>query len=376
MIDFNRKLARNIDVSVLIIALILTVIGLTVIASVTYERFGLSYIKTQVVATVLGLLVIMGIMAIDYRWFKEYSGVIYIGTLVMLFATLIYGRTISGSKSWILFGPARIQPSELAKLAMILVLAAYIAEREEEMKYISGMLKACVVIGIPILLILAQNDLGTALVFVAILIGMLFVGGGNARLMGIVILVGVMLVMGLVYFSMYHEFDFPFLKSYQLLRLQVLLDPYIDPQGAGYNIIQSEISIGSGKLVGKGLFQGTQNKLQFLPVRHTDFIFPVIGEELGFIGSTVVLLIYLALVLRCVFIARSARDSYGTLIVVGIASMWMFHILENAGMTMGVMPITGIPLPFISYGGSSMVTNLVAVGIVMNIRMRKQKILF
>lgn len=377
MINFNRKLAKRIDLSVLLIVFLLIGIGFVVIASVTYERFGMSFLQSQVVATVLGLLAIVGILLVDYRWFKEYVSILYLVTLVLLGVTLIYAKVISGSKSWLSFGPIKsFQPSELAKIVMILVLASYISEREEEMKYLSGMLKACLVMGIPTFLVLAQNDLGTALVFIAILVGMLFVGGGNIKLMSIVIIVSIVLVLGLVYLSISYDFNLPFLQSYRLKRLQVLFDPNIDPYGDGYNVIQSKIAIGSGKLFGKGLFNGTQNKLQFLPVRHTDFVFPVIGEELGFVGAAVVLIIYLALLFRSLIIARDARDSYGTLIVVGVVAMWSFHILENVGMTLGIMPVTGIPLPFISHGGSAILTNLIAVGLIMNVRMRKQKILF
>lgn len=376
MLDFNRKLIRNIDLSVLLIALILVGIGMVVISSVTLQKYGMIYLKKQVVATVLGLLIILLTLMIDYRWFKEYASLIYVLTILSLILTLIFGRTISGSKSWIYFGPLNFQPSELGKLTMIMVLAAFIADREKEMKYLSGMIKTSILTFIPILLILAQNDLGTALVYVGILIGMLFVGGGNAKLMTIVIVVGVVLVMGLVFLSVYFDFELPLLKSYQLKRLQVLIDPYIDPYYHGYNIIQSEIAIGSGQLFGKGLYKGTQNQLQFLPERHTDFIFPVIGEELGFLGAVTVLIVYLGLLLRSIAIAKDARDSYGSLIVIGIVSMWMFHILENVGMTLGIMPVTGIPLPFVSAGGSSLLTNLFAVGMIMNIRMRRQKILF
>ncbi|AZR74861.1 rod shape-determining protein RodA [Anoxybacter fermentans] len=378
--DFNRKLLRNIDLSVLLLTLLLIGVGLIAITSATnfglQGSYSITFLRTQITATILGLLMIIGVMLIDYRWLKEYAGFIYFGTLVVLGITLVLGRTVSGSKSWIFFGPVRFQPSELAKLAIIIVLAAFIADREDEMKYLFGMLKACMLTAFPVLLILAQNDLGTALVFIGILIGMLYVGGGNAKLITIVLVVSVTCVMILVILSIHFDFNLPLLKSYQLKRLQVLIDPYLDPFGYGYNIIQSEIAIGSGRMWGKGLFKGTQNKLQFLPEKHTDFIFPVIGEEFGFIGAIIVLCLYLALLLRSLVIAREARDSFGTLVVVGIIAMWVFHILENVGMTMGIMPITGIPLPFLSYGGSSMVTNMIAVGMIMNIRMRKHKILF
>lgn len=380
MIHFNKKLVRHVDLSVLLIALGLVAVGLVAIASATHfnipDSYSLKYLQVQTTATFLGIIAIFAIMLVDYRWFKEYSGVIYLITIGVLTFTMVLARTVSGAKSWFSLGPVNIQPSEVAKLTMILVLAAYIADREDEMKYFSGMFKAGLVMGLPTLLVLAQNDLGTALVYIAIYIGMLFVGGGNARVMATVLLVSVALVMGLVVATLYTDIEFPFLKEYQLQRLQVLIDPWIAPHSYGYNIIQSEIAIGSGQAMGKGLFKGTQNQLRFLPEKHTDFIFSVIGEEFGFVGGFVVLCLYLSLLLRSVVIAREARDSYGSLIVVGVVSMWMFHVLENVGMTIGVMPVTGIPLPFISYGGSSMASNMFAVGLIMNVRMRKQKILF
>lgn len=380
MIYFNRRLARNIDVSVIILALALSFIGLAAIASATHffgvEGYSDTYVKTQFGAIILGLLLVLGVLLADYRWLKDYSSFIYAGTMTLLMVTLVLARTVAGAKSWFHVGPVSFQPSELAKLGVIIVLAAYISEHLDEMKYISGMLKASMVAGGPAILVLAQNDLGTALVFAGILIGMLFVSGGNAKLMISILLIGTVLVMGLALFSMYHEFNFPFLKSYQLKRLQVLFNPYIDQYGHGYNIIQSQIAIGSGQFFGKGLFKGTQNQLSFLPAKHTDFIYSVIGEELGFVGGIAVLILYLFLLLKCVWISLEAREPFGALVVIGIVSMWMFHILENVGMVIGVMPVTGIPLPFISYGGSSMMSNMLAIGVILNVRMRKQKILF
>lgn len=380
MVQFDKRLARNIDLSVLLIALVIAGIGLITIASATHYNipgsYSMEFLKVQFAAVVLGLLLIAGILLVDYRWLKDYSLLIYLFTTGILGVTLVMARTVSGAKAWFHIGPVSLQPSEICKLLVIIVLASYIADHQEEMRYLTGMFKAGALAGFPALMVLAQNDLGTALVFIGITIGMLFVGGGNAKAIFIPLFLCVVLVMGLVIVSMHHPFDFPFLKSYQLKRLQVLVDPYIDPFGHGYNLIQSEIAIGSGQLLGKGLFKGTQNQLRFLPEKHTDFIYSVVGEEFGFVGSVIVLTLYLALLLKSMNIAREARDTFGTLIVVGIVSMWTFHILENVGMVIGIMPVTGIPLPFVSYGGTSMMTNMIAVGLILNVRMRKQKIMF
>lgn len=380
MVQFDRRLARNIDLSVLLIALVIAGIGIISIASATHYNvpgsYSMEYLKVQSAAVVLGLLVIAGILLVDYRWLKDYSLMIYLFTTVILAVTLVMARTVSGAKAWFHIGPVSLQPSEICKLLVIIVLASYISDHQEEMRYLTGMVKAAALAGIPAIMVLAQNDLGTALVFVGITIGMLFVGGGNSKVIFIPLVLGVILVMALVIVSMHHPFEFPFLKSYQLKRLQVLVDPYIDPYGHGYNLIQSEIAIGSGQLMGKGLFKGTQNQLRFLPAKHTDFIYSVIGEEFGFVGGVIVLALYLALLLKSMNIAREARDAFGSLIVVGIVSMWAFHILENVGMVIGVMPVTGIPLPFVSYGGTSMLTNMIGIGLILNVRMRKQKIMF
>lgn len=380
MLNFNRRLVRNLDISVLFITLMIVGVGLVVIASATHFNvpgsYSMSFLRTQVAATVLGLLLVAAILLLDYRWLKDYSTIIYGGTMVILAITLVMARTVAGAKAWFHIGPVNFQPSEIAKLGVIIVLAAFISEREEEMKYLSGMIKTCLVAGLPAVMVLAQNDLGTALVFCGITIGMLYIGGGNAKLMTIVLVVTVVVVMSLVLLSMYVDFNFPFLKAYQLKRLQVVINPEIDPYGHGYNLIQSKIAIGSGQLTGKGLFNGTQNQLRFLPEKHTDFIYSVLGEEFGFIGCVVLLILYLALLLKSVWIALDARDSFGSLLVIGVVSMWTFHILENVGMVIGLMPVTGIPLPFVSYGGSSMLTNMAAIGMILNVRMRKQKINF
>jgi rod shape determining protein RodA len=205
---------------------------------------------------------------------------------------------------------------------------------------------------------------------------MLFAGGGNFKYMAAVFGGGFIIVVLIITAHVMLDTPLPFLKEYQLNRLIVFINPNIDPQGSGYNIIQSIIALGSGRAFGKGLFAGTQNQLNFLPEKHTDFIFSVIGEEFGFMGSAVVILLFLFLLWQFLNIAENARDRYGYLVVIGVMAMFLFHVLENIGMTMGIMPITGIPLPFISYGGTFMLTSLTAVAVVININLRKNKLMF
>ena len=247
---------------------------------------------------------------------------------------------------------------------------------KEKLKNLAGILKSGLYAFIPFILIILQNDLGTALVILFIYLVMLYAAGGNKKIMLLIFGGSFLLIIILLASHFLFETPLPLIKEYQLNRLIVFVNPDIDPQGAGYNILQSKIALGSGKIFGKGLFSGTQNQLNFLPEKHTDFIFSVIGEEFGFIGISVVLTLYLFLFLNMIKVAVNARDDFGKLVVTGIIAFLFFHVFQNSGMTMGVMPITGIPLPFISYGGSAMLSNMIAIGIIININVRKKKIMF
>ena len=248
---------------------------------------------------------------------------------------------------------------------MIIALAAMM-EKRGKIQSLTDLAPIAGYVAVPFLLVLKQPDLGTSLVFLAIFLGMVFVAGIRLR-----ILFG---IFGLGLAAM--PVLWHFLKDYQKMRIMVFLDPNVDPLGAGYHIIQSKIAIGSGLLFGKGLFGGTQSQLNFLPENHTDFIFSVVGEELGFVGCAILLLLYLIVLWRGVKIARDASDTFGRLLAVGITSMIAFHVLINVGMTMGIMPVTGIPLPLMSYGVSSLTTNIMAIAILLNIQLRRQKLLF
>ena len=246
------------------------------------------------------------------------------------------------------------------------------------MNNLAGMLPCFVFMGVPFILIMLQPDLGTALVYIAITFIMMYVAGANQRVL-LFILLGALALIGLVLLLHFQVGLWIPLKDYQLQRLIVFINPYNDGMGgrdAGWNIIQSLVAIGSGGFAGKGLFQGSQVQLNFLPEHHTDFIYAVIGEELGFIGAGLVLVLFGVLLMRAVYIAANSRELYGGLLVTGITAMWLFHIFENIGMCIGMMPVTGIPLPFISYGGSSMLTNLLAVALILSVNVRGKKIVF
>lgn len=378
--NWNRKLLKNLNWYIPISVILLIFIGIVAISSAVEinkaDSFGMIYLQRQIIAVVLGILLVIVIQFFDYSVFKHYSSIIYLSTIGILGLILVIGRTIAGGKRWIEFGPVNFQPAELAKIMLILVLAAILDEKKEDLKYLIGFFRPFIYVIVPFILIILQNDLGTSLVLLVIFIGMLYIGGGNAKFMAIIFGGGLSLVVLMITFHFVFGTPLFFLKDYQLNRLIVFINPGIDPYGIGYNLIQSKIALGSGRLMGKGLFSGTQNQLEFLPEKHTDFIFSVIGEEFGFIGILIVISIYLLLLWQIFNVARNARDNYGCLVVTGIGTMFFFHVLENIGMTMGLMPITGIPLPFISYGGSSMVTSLVAIGLVININLRRKKIIF
>jgi rod shape determining protein RodA len=284
----------------------------------------------------------------------------------MLLAVMFVGQSALGAQRWIQIGPISLQPSEFSKLIMIVSLASLLDKRAGRLNSLKEVIPVFLYVGIPFLLVMKQPDLGTALVFLAILFGMIYVAGINTRVL--MMIFGA----GLAFLPIFWHF----LKDYQKMRLTVFIDPNVDPLGSGYHIIQSKIAIGSGMLFGKGLFGGTQSQLNFLPENHTDFIFAVVGEELGFVGAALILILYFILLYRGIKIAGIARDNFGTLLATGITSMLTFHVLVNVGMTAGIMPVTGIPLPLMSYGVSALTTNLISIGILLNIYMRRQKILF
>jgi rod shape determining protein RodA len=254
-------------------------------------------------------------------------------------------------------------------------LARFLVPRVGKLKSVKDLLPVFIYVGIPLLLILKQPDLGTGLVYIAIMFGMLLAAGASPLLLGGLIGGGI----GLISFAIYAHYTWGIwlpLKDYQLMRLIIFLDPMIDPKGWGWNVIQSQIAVGSGGLFGKGWGLGSQTKYDFLPEQWTDFIFSVLAEEFGFIGSAFLLLLFFFLIYRGIRIAFKAKDTFGSLIAVGVVSMFAFHILQNVGMTIGIMPITGIPLPFVSYGGSSLLANLIALGLIMNVHIYHDPIMF
>ena len=365
----NSKLLKNFDLPLFLLALLLAGYGLVVIYSATHVMDipdSFFFVRRQAMWMGAGVVGVFLLIAIDYINLSSWARYIYMLSLVLLGAVLVLGQGADVQR-WINLGFIDIQPSEYAKLALIIVLARVLSEKESELATnFWSMVPTLIYTALPMGLVFLQPDLGTAMVFVIILLGLLYAAGVNFKYL-----------LGLVAAAIA---AFPFfwvrLAEYQQLRLMSFLNPDLDPLGAGYQLMQSMIAIGSGGAWGKGLFDGTQVSLQFLPEQHTDFIFSVLGEELGFAGAIGLLVLFLLMIYRILLIGIHAKDNFGSLICSGVAVMFTFQVLVNVGMTMGIMPVTGLPLPFISYGGNSLLVNFLAVGMVLNVGMRRQKIQF
>jgi len=348
-------------------AICLSVFGLVAIRSATLHLpDAQGDFNRQIAYLIVGLIVMVALAFTDYHLWYRFSKPIYALTIVMLAAVAFVGHSALGAQRWIGVGPIVFQPSEPAKLLVMLSVAAVLANPKRRYRKWWELFVPLAAVAVPALLVLKQPDLGTALVLVAILTTMLFFA-----LPKLTYFVGyVVAVVGAAVVSPY------FLHGYQRERLLVFLDPGHDPQGAGWSIIQSKIAVGSGELFGKGLFNGTQTQLGFVPEHATDFIFTVVGEELGFVGAMLLLALYALLIGMGMLAVTAARDRYGMLVAAGIVAMFAFHLLVNVGMTVGIMPVTGIPLPFISYGGSSLVTCLASVGVLLNIHLQRTRMTF
>ncbi len=362
----TKRFLKRIDFTLLFASVAIIIYSLIIISSATHvntpsdDRFW--YLQRQGLFAAVDFIIAILFVNFDYRGLQQYGQKLYIFNLIMLLAVMLFGHAALGAQRWIQLGPVSIQPSEFSKLIMIVCLAALLEDRLGKLNTLRDLIPIGLYVGLPFILVLKQPDLGTSLVFMAIFFGMVIACGIRWRLLIGIILAGIASTP-----ILWH-----FMKDYQKMRIMVFLDPNVDPLGSGYHIIQSKIAIGSGMLFGKGLFEGTQSQLNFLPENHTDFIFSVVGEELGFVGAAVLLLLYLIVLWRGIQIAKHSADVFGRLLAVGITSMLAFHVLVNVGMTTGIMPVTGIPLPLMSYGVSSLTTNILAIAILMNIHMRRQ----
>ena len=337
-----------------------------------FRSYGLDpeyYFKRHTLNIIIGGLLAYGTTLIDYRLLRAYTPIVWLAAVFGLIIVLIpgLGSEINGARAWIsLPGGFQLQPAELAKIAIIVGMAMILADREQSDKDPTDLdvLKALAIAAVPVLLIVAQPDLGTVLIISAAVVAMIGASGAPARWVIGLLLAAIVGVFAAVQTGA--------VSSYQVARLQSFVDPSADPQATGYQLRQSRITIGSGGLLGKGLFEGPQTNGRFVPEQQTDFIFTVAGEELGFVGCSIILFLYTLFFIRAFAICRRSSDLFGRLVCIGVIAWFAFQTFENIGMTMGLMPMTGVPLPFLSYGGSSMFANLIGVGLLQNVHARSR----
>ncbi|MFH1709769.1 MAG: rod shape-determining protein RodA [bacterium] len=411
----NLRMLRHSDILLWISVGILIFIGITMIFSCTYSQQSrdgddpLYYTKKQLVAFVVGLFFLTGFAYFDYSHLKGASWILYGISIASLLIVLFKGFTMMGAQRWLAVGPISFQPSEMSKIILLIALASFLGERRGEIKSILSLVMPLVIVGIPFILIFQQPDLGTAIILFAIFTGMLIWAETSAILLIFMVtpLLSILLKPNIYIWMFYLAalavymrqirikwMDFTIillgnigivyavakmwgmLKTYQKARLLVFLNPERDPLGIGYHSLQAKIAVGSGGFLGKGFMHGTQTQLAFIPQQFTDFVFSALGEEFGFLGSVIVLVLFAIVIYRAIVLAGEARDFFGSMLAAGIAAMLSFQVLVNVGMTIGLLPVVGVPLPFLSFGGTALVINMCAIGILQSIAMRRHKLLF
>ena len=366
----KKKLLKNMEWSVLIVSVLLVCIGLVALFSATqsteYEEF-----RKQIQWLIISIPFLILAVMVDYNIIIKFSSLAYI-VIIGLLVGVLFTEPINGASSWYKIGESfTFQPSELAKVVVILFLAFILNKLQlrgrNEINKFWKLLIFLIFAALPIFLVLTQPDIGTAAAFMMAVIFMIFVSGIDKRYIITAILI-ILISIPIIYNYV--------LPDHAIRRIQVFLNPGLDPRGDGYNIIQSKLAIGAGQVFGMGYLEGNQTQLGFLYPKTTDFIFSVIGEELGFVATGCIVILYIILVTKSIYIAKTAKDNIGSYIAIGIAGIFFFHMTENIGMTIGLLPITGVPLPFVSYGGSSLITNFICIGLLLNISSRRQRAIF
>lgn len=345
--------------------ILLLSIGLLALYSISLQdtSFNSMNLDKQLISCVLGIFLMLFFSFYDYRVLSMYATKLYFGGIILLIFVMLWGTTIRGTTGWIGFGSFHIQPVEVVKLIMVIFLAVFLSKKKTQLSIVVRIIASVVLVLIPVFLILRQPDFGSASIIMGSWILLLLLSGIDKKNLFLLFL-GATLVVGSSWF---------FFKDYQKDRLISFVDPNRDPRGSGYNVIQSMVAVGSGHIFGKGIGHGSQSQLNFLPEKHTDFIFAVIAEELGFLGAAVVFILFGVIFYRMKEIARLARDNFGYLLTMGIIFVIFLQVLVNIGMNIGMMPVAGVPLPFVSYGGSSLVLTLASVGIVESVYLRRLK---
>ncbi|MDD2766140.1 MAG: rod shape-determining protein RodA [Candidatus Moranbacteria bacterium] len=356
------RLFSKFDFVLIAVTLLLVAVSLLTLYSLSVTSDA-DYFTKQLIFSVIGFSVLSFVAFFDYRHIQKYSTLFYFGTLFVLSSVLILGTTVRGTAGWISFGIFQVQPVEFSKITLIIFLASFISKKKSELGEWARVIASLVLSAILIFLVLKQPDLGSSIVLASIWIGMILSSGLRMKHLIVLFVLGMMLIGG-SWFA---------LADYQKDRINNFIHPESDPKGSGYNVLQSIVAVGSGGLFGKGIGHGSQSQLNFLPEKHTDFIFAVIAEELGLIGSFFVISLYLVLLYRIKRIGDMASDNFGYLIAVGVLVMLFVQIVINIGMNIGLLPVTGLPAPLVSYGGSSLVTTLLALGLLLNIYQKRRE---
>jgi rod shape determining protein RodA len=369
----ERRPVRHIDWVLLLLTAALIVAGLFLLYSATASTLRgdgldpMTRVKKQVITAVIGLGIVVVIASFDYRFFKVYAGFIYLATIASLLLVRLPGLGATDAtgtaQRWFEIAGFQLSPAEAAKLAVIVMVGAILSEIRTPEPTISDVVRILVIAAIPLVLVFLGPDIGTTLTIVAIVVGMLVVAGTKLKHLLLLTVTGLVLI--------FLAFQLGVIKDFQRDRLLAFLDRATVSEDARYNLEQSEIAVGAGGLTGVGYGNGTQTNLDYVPEQHTDFIFTAVGEELGFAGAATLLALFAIMVWRMWRSAQLARDPFGTLVCIGVLAMFLFQIFENVGMTMGIMPITGIPLPFVSYGGSATIADFIAIGLVLNVHARR-----
>lgn len=354
----KRNFSNGTDRLLILSVTTLALLGILAVYSATRSYGSNTAVFTQTAACIIGFILMQALCHFDYEQFiplVKYIFIVYTSLLILVLITGIVG--VWGSKSWFKIGAVSIQPSELTKCGFIITMSYHLMTVKDEINKPLTLLKLGLHLAVPVILVLLQPDFGTAIVFVFIFCMMLFTAKISFKYIISLSAAAISLL----------PIGYLFLNEYQKNRIRVFLNPESDPLKSGYNVIQSKIAVGSGELYGRGFLQGPQNQHEFLPAKSTDFIFSCISEEFGFIGSMIVLFLLFIIILRCIRAAQKADNLFGRYICIGVAAMLFFHTLENIGMCIGLMPVTGIPLPFLSYGGTSLITNFACIGLVLSV---------
>ncbi len=364
-----KDFIRGFDYILFFSAILLVIYGLILINSaIGLKEFSFnfdfsSFFYRQILWSILGLIIFFILLFFNYAWLKKFWWLVYIINLIGLIAVFIIGHISHGARSWIGWGMLKIQPSEFFKIGIIITLAGFLSRKKEEDVNFFHLFITIFLAGLPIILIILQPDIGTAVIYIGIVIGILYLAGLRKIYLFTLFILGLLSILIIIKSG--------YVEQYVLNRLLVFLNPNLDPYGIGYTLNQSIIAIGSGGLFGKGLFKGIQTALRFVPEPHTDFIFCILGEELGFVGAVILISLYALIIFRIIRVGITSKDKFGALICGGIATFLLLQFFINIGVTIGIMPITGLTLPLISYGGSSLITAFFGLGLVESIYLRR-----